>query len=34
MDDQWATRELRLCVRNMDGLSAQARQLVTHLTGI
>jgi DNA-binding transcriptional LysR family regulator len=34
MDDQWATRELRLCVRNMDGLSAQARQLVAYLTGM
>jgi DNA-binding transcriptional LysR family regulator len=32
LDDAWATRELRLCVRNLDGLSAQARQLVTYLT--
>lgn len=33
LDDPWATRELRLCVRKLDGLSAQARQLVTYLTG-
>lgn len=33
LDDAWATRELRLCVRNLDGLSAQARQLVGYLTG-
>lgn len=34
LDDAWATRELRLCVRNLDGLSAQAKQLVAHLTGM
>lgn len=33
LDDAWATRELRLCVRSLDELSAQARQLVTFLTG-
>lgn len=33
LDDPWATRELRLCVRDVDGLSAQARQLVSYLTG-
>lgn len=33
LDDPWATRELRLCVRNLVGLSAQARQLVSYLTG-
>jgi DNA-binding transcriptional LysR family regulator len=33
LDDAWATRELRLCVRNLEGLSAQARQLVTYLAG-
>jgi DNA-binding transcriptional LysR family regulator len=33
LDDAWATRELRLCVRNLEGLSAQARQLVAYLTG-
>lgn len=34
LDDAWATRELRLCVRSMDELSAQARQLVAYLAGI
>lgn len=33
LDDPWATRELRLCVRSLDELSAQARQLVAYLTG-
>ncbi len=33
LDDAWATRELRLGVRSLDGLSAQARQLVAYLTG-
>ncbi|HYD93722.1 MAG TPA: LysR substrate-binding domain-containing protein [Noviherbaspirillum sp.] len=33
LDDAWATRELRLCVRSLDGLSAQARQLVAYLAG-
>lgn len=33
LDDAWATRELRICVRDLDGLSAQARQLVAYLTG-
>lgn len=33
LDDPWATRELRLCVRNLDELSAQARQLVAYLSG-
>lgn len=31
LEDAWATRELRLCVRNLDGLSCHARQLVTYL---
>lgn len=31
LDDGWATRELRLCVRSADELSAQARQLLTYL---
>lgn len=34
LDDAWATRELRLCVRNLDELSAQARQLVAYLAGV
>lgn len=33
LDDPWATRELRLCVRSLEGLSAQGRQLVAYLTG-
>jgi DNA-binding transcriptional LysR family regulator len=33
LDDPWATRELRLCVRSLDELSPQARQLVTYLAG-
>ncbi len=32
LDDPWATRELRLGVRSLDSLSAQARQLVAYLT--
>lgn len=32
LDDVWATRELRLCVRSLDGLSVQARQLLSYLT--
>ncbi len=32
LDDAWATRELRLCVRSLDGLSVQARQLLSYLT--
>lgn len=31
LDDPWATRELRLGVRDLDRLSAQARQLVNYL---
>ncbi|HZW22163.1 LysR substrate-binding domain-containing protein [Noviherbaspirillum sp.] len=33
LDDGWATRELRLCVRSLEGLSSQGRQLVAYLTG-
>lgn len=33
LDDPWATRELRLGVRSLDTLSAQARQLVAYLSG-
>jgi DNA-binding transcriptional LysR family regulator len=33
LDDPWATRELRICVRSLDSLSAQARQLVAYLAG-
>lgn len=33
LDDNWASRELRLCVRDLDTLSSQARQLVAYLTG-
>ena len=32
LDDAWATRELRLCVRSLAGLSVQARQLLSYLT--
>ena len=32
LDDAWATRELRICVRGLDKLSAQALQLVGYLT--
>lgn len=31
LDDPWAARELRLCVRSLDALSAQARQLLVYL---
>lgn len=34
LDDPWATRELRLCVRNLDDLAPQARQLVNRLAGV
>jgi DNA-binding transcriptional LysR family regulator len=33
LDDAWATRELRICVRKLDDLNAQARQLLSYLTG-
>lgn len=33
LGDTWATRELRLCVRSLETLSAQARQLLAYLTG-
>ena len=33
LDDGWATRELRLCVRSLEGLSSQGRQLVAYLAG-
>lgn len=32
LDDAWATRELRICVRKLDELNAQARQLISYLT--
>ncbi len=32
LEDVWATRELRLCVRSWDALSSHARQLVGYLT--
>ncbi|GGI15694.1 LysR family transcriptional regulator [Oxalicibacterium faecigallinarum] len=32
LDDAWATRELRICIRNWDDLSPHARQLVDHLS--
>ncbi len=31
LDDAWAKRELRLCVNSLDGLSVQARQLLSYL---
>ncbi|MBZ6075819.1 LysR family transcriptional regulator [Microvirga puerhi] len=31
LDDVWATRDLTLCIRAMDGLAPSARQLVEHL---
>ena len=34
LDDAWATRELRLCVRSLEGLSSQARQLVAYLSEV
>lgn len=33
LDDPWAARELRLCVRSLDALSGQARQLLAYLAG-
>jgi DNA-binding transcriptional LysR family regulator len=33
LEDPWATRELRVCVRSVEELPAQTRQLVAHLTG-
>jgi DNA-binding transcriptional LysR family regulator len=33
LDDPWATQELRVCARSLDGLSAQARQLLAYLGG-
>jgi DNA-binding transcriptional LysR family regulator len=32
LDDAWATRELRLCIRGWDSLSTHARQLVDYLS--
>jgi len=32
LDDAWATRELRICIRAWDTLSTHARQLVTYLS--
>lgn len=32
LDDVWATRELRICIRAWDGLSTHARQLVSYLS--
>jgi len=31
LEDAWATRELRICIRNWESLSPHARQLVTFL---
>ena len=31
LEDRWATRELRLCIRDREGLSSHARALVEHL---
>lgn len=31
LDDPWATRELRICVRSLAGLTPNARRLVDHL---
>lgn len=33
IEDSWATRELRLCLRAPDDLGPEARALVAHLTG-
>ncbi|WP_220814424.1 LysR family transcriptional regulator [Pseudomonas paralcaligenes] len=33
LDDAWATRELRLCIKDWESLSSHARQLVTFLAG-
>lgn len=32
LDDAWATRELRICIRGWDSLSTHARQLVNYLS--
>nr|WP_276584032.1 LysR substrate-binding domain-containing protein [Pseudomonas sp. RIT-PI-AD] len=32
LEDAWATRELRLCIRDWERLSSHARQLVAHLS--
>lgn len=32
LEDAWATRELRICIRSWDSLSPHARQLVTFLS--
>lgn len=32
LDDAWATRELRICIRTWDSLSTHARQLVSYLS--
>jgi len=32
--DSWASRELRLCIRDWQGLPSHARQLVSHLSGV
>lgn len=33
LDDARASRELRICVRSLDGLSVQAEQLLMYLAG-
>ena len=32
LEDDWALRDLRICVRDLDALSPSARQLMRHLT--
>jgi DNA-binding transcriptional LysR family regulator len=32
LEDAWATRELRICIRDWESLSSHARQLVTFLS--
>jgi DNA-binding transcriptional LysR family regulator len=32
--DSWASRELRLCIRDWQSLPSHARQLVSHLSGV
>ncbi|UXY55560.1 LysR family transcriptional regulator [Pseudomonas tohonis] len=32
LENTWATRELRLCIKGWDALSSHARQLLTHLS--
>lgn len=32
LDDAWATRELRICIRAWDALSTHARQLISYLS--